>query len=90
MRLQQPQISIITTVDQNTEMDLQRAKKALQDQIEKYEKLELQSRKLKQENRMLEKFMTIETRSPYEITKEFQLDTVSEIEVMPDYQFGDN
>jgi|DEB0MinimDraft_12_1074336.scaffolds.fasta_scaffold181352_1 hypothetical protein len=45
---------------------------------EKFEKLDLQTRKLKQENRILEKFLRIEMRSASEIMDEFRAGIISE------------
>ena len=46
----------------------------------------MQMRKLKQENRILEKFMVIEMRSPQDIMEEFRSGQVSKREFLSGYQ----
>lgn len=58
----------------------------LNDQIEKFEKLELQTRGLKRENRILEKFLRIETRSPQDIMDEFRTGMMSDRQFLSGYQ----
>lgn len=70
--------------------DLQHTKQELQEQIEKFEKLDLLTRKLKQENRILEKFMTIEMRSPQDIMDEFRTGMMTERQFLSGYQTDAN
>jgi len=53
---------------------------------EKFEKLDLQMRKLKQDNRILEKFLRIEMRSAQDILDEFRAGIISERQLLSGYQ----
>lgn len=92
-KLSNTQNQLMNAEAQNVEEvrnDLNKALSELQEQIEKFEKLDLQTRKLKQENRLLEKFMTIEMRSPQDIMEEFRSGMVSDRQFLSGYQTDAN
>ena len=60
-------------------------KQILNEQIEKFEKLDLLTRKLKQDNRILEKFFRIEMRSPQDIMDEFRTGKISDAQLLSGY-----
>lgn len=64
---------------------LEQTTAALNSQIEKFEKFELQTRKLKKDNRILEKFMRIEMRTPQDIIDEFRSGKMSDEQLLSGY-----
>ena len=72
-------------VNEELKNDVLHTKKLLNEQNEKFEKLELQTRKLKQECRILEKFVRIEMRSPQDIMDEFRTGKMSDRQMLSGY-----